>query len=292
MNKVERRQTMRNNSINPADEDVRAPGKNTIPVDYHMHTILCKHAKGDVSDYVDAARKKGIPEICFTDHAPAPDGYDATNRMELSQFPEYQQLVAKVRDSQNPTVLFGIEADYYEGCEEFLRKWLPKQKFDLVLGSIHYIGKWGFDNPDDVKTWETTDVTGAWREYFKLVARLADTGMYDVLSHPDLPKKFGFSPSEKQQKEMVQPALDRIAAAGMAIELNTSGLRRPVKEIYPSPMILQLAQEREIPITFGSDAHMPSDVGSAFAQALALAKECGYTRCVRFRRREKQIVKL
>jgi len=142
---------MRDSSINRADEDppspesygvtsVRAPRKNMMQADYHMHTILCKHAEGDISEYVEAARKKEIPEICFTDHVPAPNGYDAINRMELSQFPEYQKLVAKVRDSQNPTVLFGIEADYYEGCEEFLSEFLPKQHFDLILGSIHFIG--------------------------------------------------------------------------------------------------------------------------------------------------------
>jgi len=143
-----------------------------------------------------------------------------------------------------------------------------------------------------MKTWETADVAGAWREYFKLVAKLADTGMYDVFGHLDLPKKFGFRPSEKQQKEMIQPALDRIAAAGMAIEINTSGLRRPVKEIYPSPLILQLAREREIPITFGSDSHMPSQVGLFFPEALKLAKDCGYTQCARFRNREKRLVGL
>jgi histidinol-phosphatase (PHP family) len=263
-----------------------------MEADYHMHSVLCKHAEGEASEYVQAAFRKEIPEICFTDHAPAPGGYDAINRMELNQFPAYRELVAQVHTSDNPTVLFGIEADYYENCEEFLRKWLKEQKFDMVLGSIHYIGKWGFDGPEEIKTWETADVAGAWREYFKLVGKLADTRMYDVLAHPDLPKKFGFRPSEKQQKEMVQPALDRIAAAGMGIELNTSGLRRPVKEIYPSPLILQLARERDIPITFGSDAHAPSQVGLNFPEAVELARACGYTQCARFQRREKRLVEL
>ncbi len=263
-----------------------------MQADYHMHTVLCKHAEGDIAEYVEAARKKGIPEICFTDHVPAPDGYDAINRMTLDQFPAYKELVAKVRDSQNPAVLFGIEADYYEGCQDFLSKWLHQQKFDLVLGSVHFIGKWGFDGPDEMKTWAAVNVAEAWREYFKSVGKLADTGMYDVFGHLDLPKKFGFRPSDKQQKEMVQPALDRIAAAGMAIELNTSGLRRPVKEIYPSPLILQLAHEREIPITFGSDSHAPSQVGFNFSEALKLARDCGYTQCARFRQRGKTLVGL
>ena len=260
--------------------------------DYHLHTVLCKHAEGDVSEFVAAAREKGIPEICFTDHVPAPDGYDQENRMDLGRFPEYNELVSRVRGSENPNVLFGIEADYYEGCEGFLRKWLPKQQFDLVLGSIHYIGDWGFDNPLNRTVWDSVDVTATWREYFKLVCKLADTRIFNILAHPDLSKRFGHRPKDKDVKEMVQPALDRIALAGMGIEINTSGLRRPVKEIYPAPLILELARERNIPITFGSDSHRPAEVGYGFPEALALARSCGYTQSLRFHQRERRLVNL
>ena len=260
--------------------------------DYHMHTIFCKHAEGDVADYIDAARQKSLPEICFTDHVPAPDGYDPRNRMELDRFPEYERKVSAVQSAASPAVLFGLEGDYYEGGVEFLQTWLPKQKFDLVIGSIHYIRDWGFDNPAERKVWDSVDVTQTWRDYFALVGKLADTRLFDVVAHLDLPKKFGYRPSDKAVKEMAQPALDRIAAAGMGIELNTSGLRRPVKEIYPSPLLLDLAREREIPICFGSDAHSPRDVGSAFDQALKLAHEVGYAECLRFRGRERKLVPL
>ena len=260
--------------------------------DYHMHTVFCKHADGDVAEYVAVARQKKLPEICFTDHVPAPDGYDSGNRMTLDKFPAYADAVAGVRDAGGPTVLFGLEADYYEGGMGFLSEWLPTQAFELVIGSIHYIRDWGFDNPEARQTWDSIDVTQAWREYFALVAKLADTRMFDVVAHLDLPKKFGHRPSDKAIKEMAQPALDRIAAAGMGIELNTSGLRRPAKEIYPSPLLLGLARERGIPICFGSDAHRPQDVGYAFDQALALARQTGYSECLRFRARRKKLVTL
>ena len=262
--------------------------------DYHMHTVLCKHAKGTVAEYAGEASGKCLPEICFTDHAPAPDGYDPANRMMLNEFPAYVKSVGECRDSAKTPVLFGIEGDYYEeaGCLDFLRKWLPAQRFDLVLGSVHYIRGWGFDNPAERATWDSVDVVQSWREYFQLVIGLADTRLFDVVAHLDLPKKFGYRPRDKALKEMAQPALDRIAAAGMGIELNTSGLRWPVREIYPSPLLLELAREREIPICFGSDAHTPQDVGYAFDQALALAKEAGYKQCARFRGRQKQLVPL
>ncbi|MEI6810142.1 MAG: PHP-associated domain-containing protein, partial [bacterium] len=106
-----------------------------------------------------------------------------------------------------------------------------------------------------------------------------------VVGHIDLPKKFGHRLKDKDLKEMAQPVLDRIAAAGMAVELNTGGLRKPVEEIYPSALLLSLIREREIPICFGSDAHEPGHVGMDFDKALRLAKDVGYTTFVKFRKR-------
>jgi len=264
--------------------------------DYHMHTPLCQHAAGKASAFHARAVELGLPEICFTDHAPNPDGYDPGNRMRLDQFPLYRTMVQDLAHEGQLPVLFGIEADYYEGCERFLRDWLPRQEFDLVLGSVHYIANWGFDNPDERHVWDSVDITNTWRTYFDLIGqladsrltdrRLADRRLADVVGHLDLPKKFGHRPSDRDLKEMAQPALDRVAKAGMAIEINSSGLRRPVHEIYPSALLLSLARERDIPICFGSDAHRPEEAGWQFDASLALARSAGYTHAVQYRRRQ------
>ncbi len=246
--------------------------------DYHIHTVFCRHADGPMPSYVETARMRLLPEISFSCHAPDPDGYDPPNRMKFAEFGEYKRQVAALQsENRQPNILFGIEADYHESCVAFLRRWLPEQPFDLVLGSVHYVGDWAFDSPVTRGKWETVDVAGIWRAYFKLVGEMADTRLFDVFAHADLPKKFGFRPSDREIKEMVQPALDRIAEAGMALEINTSGLRKPIREIYPSALILGLARERDIPICFGSDAHVPGEVGQDFTAALALARDAGYT---------------
>jgi histidinol-phosphatase (PHP family) len=260
--------------------------------DYHMHTALCKHAKGTVADYRNAAGALGIPEICFVDHAPNPDGYDPKHRMNLDEFCTYQEIVGAEMDHQSPHVLFGVEADYYRGCETFLEKWLAIQDFDLVLGSVHFIEDWGFDNPDVKQVWNSVDITETWRAYFKLVMKLVETRLFDVVSHLDIPKKFGHRPSDHHIKEMAQPVLDRVASVGMGMELNTSGLRKPVGEIYPSALIVSLARERDIPICFGSDAHNPQEVGKDFPAALQLARDAGYTHYFRTRKRKKTLVPL
>ena len=139
--------------------------------DYHIHTALCNHAEGAPSDYRLWARRQEIPEICFADHAPNPNGYDPKHRMTLAQFSQYREMVDVLQDEgQAPQVLFGIEADYYSGCERFLSHWLPTQGFDFVLGAVHYIDDWGFDNPDKRHVWDSIDVTATWQFAICLVS--------------------------------------------------------------------------------------------------------------------------
>ena len=256
-----------------------------LPPDYHLHTPLCKHAVGSPADYRAAARLRGIGEICFTDHVPTPDGFDARHRMTLADFPAYRDMIATFHDDLSPRVRFGIEADYYEGCESFLREWLPAQKFDLVLGSVHYLNDWGFDSPEEIDRWDSVDVPAVWRNYFERVVRLARTRLFDVVGHFDLPKKFGHRIEEEALKRAAQPALDAVAEAGMGIEINTSGFRRPAAEQYPTLLLLSLARERKIPICFGSDAHRPEEVGHGFETAIAVARAAGYTQTTRFEKR-------
>lgn len=260
--------------------------------DYHIHTPLCRHARGEPSEYKAAAAAKAIPEICFTDHVPADTDYDPAHRMALNDFPCYCEMIDEIQVPGKPEVLFGVEADYYEGCKAFLSRWLPQYPFDLVLGSVHFIESWGFDNPDDRYVWDSVDVTETWRRYFNLIGRLADTGLFDAVGHIDLPKKFNYRPSVAALRDMACPALDRMARSGMGLELNTAGLRKPVGEIYPSLEILNWARERAIPICFGSDAHAPEEVGEGFPEALRLAHEAGYTHYFRIRQRRKRLVPL
>jgi histidinol-phosphatase (PHP family) len=262
--------------------------------DYHMHTVLCRHARGTPEEYAAAAVRQGLAEICFTDHVPL-DDQKFGPCMVRSEFPAYQEMVARCRATAGLPVLFGIEADYWPEPEfmDLFRDWLPAQPFDLVLGSVHAIRGWVFTNSGaSLEKWKTVDVAAAWREYFDLVGQMADTRLFDIVGHLDSPKHSGFWPPESEIPDIVQPALDRIAAAGMGIDINTSGLIRPCKEIYPSPLILALARERGIPISFGSDAHAPQDVGRYFDQALRLAKDAGYTQCLRMRGRKKELVPL
>lgn len=253
-----------------------------LPPDYHTHTELCKHAQGRPVDYLLAADETGLPGLACTDHCPTPDAYDLEHRMKLEEFERYSEWVREARAVNSLPVLFGIEADYYVGCTEFLSGFLARHSFDYILGSVHYLDYWAFANPAQRTLWETEDTQAVWKKYFELVGEMAQTRLYHVAAHLDLPKKFGHRPRDRHLREMVLPVLDVILATGMAIEINTSGLTKPVRETFPSAEILSWACEREIPITFGSDAHEPGRVGAFFDQAVALAREVGYRHSLRF----------
>lgn len=268
------------------------PAKVARPADSHIHTPLCKHATGAPDLYWQAAAAAGVAHIAFTDHAPDPSGYDAICRMTMEQFPEYRQQIQELQDGRIPPVHFGIEADYYPGAEAFLSDWLPRQNFDVILGSVHYIGDWGFDHPDNVHRWKSVDVKGVWKTYFGLITQMADQPWMDVIGHLDLPKKFGHRLRDRDLKELVQPVLDRLMRTPLAIEINTGGWRKEVAEAYPAPLILELMRERGIPICFGSDAHEPGQVGYRFDDAVRLAREVGYTDSVIFKQRQPQRVPL
>ncbi|HPA77233.1 MAG TPA: histidinol-phosphatase HisJ family protein [Kiritimatiellia bacterium] len=263
-----------------------------LPPDYHTHTELCRHAEGRPGDYFRAAAARGLPAVACTDHSPAPDGFDPEHRMTTDEFEVYEQWFREEQDRHALPCLFGIEADWYPGCELYMTEWLAAQDFDLVIGSVHYLDYWAFFHSSIGQLWEREDVGQVWRQYFELIRGLAASGMYDIIGHIDLPKKFGHRPPDGEFREIVLPVLDAIAGAGTAIEINTSGFFHPVAEAYPSAQILHWARERDIPITFGSDSHKPKRVGNRFEDALALAKEAGYAHSLQFSKRRKTLCPL
>jgi histidinol-phosphatase (PHP family) len=259
--------------------------------DYHTHTILCKHASGTPRDYQVAAGHRGMRQLAATDHCPTDDGFGIDHRMTLDDFPCYLDWVRAAAESVGPELLLGIEADYYRGAQPFQEKLQRAQAFDLVLGSVHFLDYWSSD-PRTRGLGRNPDPHFIWREYFQRVGEMADTGLYDIASHLDLPKKFGNAIPEADLREYALPALDRLAAAGMALEINTSGLLHPPQACYPSPAILAWAAERGIGLTFGSDSHQPERVGAGFDVALDLARAAGFTHYREYRQRRFQQVPL
>ena len=183
----------------------------------------------------------------------------------------------------------GIEADYQRDLVQgHIQAVLAQADFDIVLGSLHTGPFWNLAPGDPTATPAFIDQMN--RTYYLRMAELARTRLYDVCAHFDIVKRAGIHAPEPLLKEIVPPALDAVADAGMAIEINTSGFDHGAAEAYPSLLILGMMKERAIPITFGSDSHDPTQIGRYFDQAIALARAAGYSHRAEFRRRQITLV--
>jgi histidinol-phosphatase (PHP family) len=262
-----------------------------LPVDHHVHTARCGHATGTPAEYAKEGER--LAGMGFNDHLPFLDRAmaDPELAMAYEELPAYVEDVLKVRGETSAPILLGVEADYMPAQEGKLAEVLAELPLDYVYGSVHWIGDWPFDDSRGLERYRRADMTALYRNYYALVADMARTGLFDVWAHPDVPKKFGRFP-EDDVTDAENAALAAVAAAGMVMEINTAGLRKPVGEIYPAPGLLRRAREAGIPITFGSDAHRPEEVGYEFARAVTLARDAGYEEYITFSLRERTIVPL
>ena len=248
--------------------------------DSHMHTPLCKHARGPLGAYAEQAEKIGLRGITFTCHSPMPAGWDPASRMSLAQLPQYVDMVARTRAefAGRVEVRLGLESDYFPGMEGWIADIHDRADFSYILGSVHAL----------TKEFKARFLEGATRldyerSYFETLAEAAESGLYDCLSHPDIvkvahPKQYDVA----DHPDTIRRVLDRIARTGVAMELNTSGLNKPYPEMNPGAVMLREMALRGIPVVLGSDSHDAHRVGADFDRALAKLQDAGYGKVSNF----------
>jgi len=257
-----------------------------LPADYHTHTPLCRHAVGEPTELAAQAMRIGLTELGFSDHSPMPEDDFDDWRMRQSDLPTYLAAVDRARhDHPDLTIRIGLEVDYLPGHEAWIQQLAAKHPWDYLIGSVHYLSEsWAIDNPQQISEWKHRDPTEVWAAYFERLTSAAECGLFDIIGHADLCKKFCFYPKQ-DCTPLFERFLHAVKKQGAAIELNTAGLRKDCHEIYPSPAILRLAKTIGVPITFGSDAHAPGEVGLDLAEAVQLARSAGFTHYCRFSQR-------
>jgi len=277
--------------------------------DYHMHlerdshTEKCRYNVERIALYARQARARGTDEIGITEHcnrfeAFRPvmqhllepkhtfgDGESILGWLERSfreDLHAYVDALLEARSAGLP-VRASIEVDYLPGFESQTKAILDALPFDYILGSIHFLDDWAIDASAS-HGWPDVDVDEAYTRYFNALQSAAKSGLFDILAHPDLVKKFGHRPSFPLD-EFYDACARAAAEGGVAIEINTAGLHKPVGEMYPSKALLERFFDRGVPLSLGSDAHQPEDVSRDHDKAVALAREVGYTTIITFDRR-------
>ena len=255
-------------------------------VDLHNHTPLCNHAEGELFEYIEKAIECGTEYFGFSDHAPM--DFDPKYRMNFAQMQGYENSVldAKKNYKEKINILLGYEVDYLKG---HMDERVLNSEVDYLIGSVHFIDEWGFDNPEFIGHYEHEDIDQIWQKYFNTIKEMAESKLFDIVGHLDLIKVFKFMP-KGNINEIAKGALEAIKKADMTMELNVAGYRKPVGEAYPSPSLLKQAFELGIPITFGSDAHKPEQVGLYNDEIIQMAKNVGYRECAVFRDRKRELI--
>lgn len=248
---------------------------------------------GWISRYVDAARARAVDEIAITEHVhrfrevrdwhPNP-WWQAEATEDLGH---HCAALAAARDAGLP-VLIGIEMDWIPGRVDDIRALLDSQPFDIVLGSVHWLGDLAVDHPD-YPCWDDLGADETWGRYLDELAAAAGSGLFDVLAHPDLPKVFG-TPMPASLVGRRDEVIAAIADSGVAVECSSAGLRKPCRELYPDTSWLAAFRAAGVPVTLSSDAHRPEDVARDYPTAVAALRGAGYETITRFRSREPEQV--
>lgn len=249
-------------------------------MDYHLHPISHgegSHTREILQPFFEEAQRKGIEELGFADHG--------RYYMEF----DYQTMRDIAETFPTINVRFGIELPFLVGCDEELGEIVETLKPDFVIGSLHHIDGWMFDHPGFMEGYSKWDMDDLYKRYYALMKRLVQVEHFDIIGHLDLIKVFGFAPKRDTFK-YVEPVLQEIAKEGKTIELNTAGFRKPVKEFYPSLFLLKECRRLHIPVTLGSDAHTPHQVGFMFKEAKRWLLEAGYTHLTTFSKRRPWVI--
>ncbi len=234
-----------------------------------------------LEQFLDVGRSRGVTGLGIVEHA-----YRFTEAAGLlpgewarqrCRYPlaGYTAFLDAIRGSY--PMAAGLEMDFVPENEDGIRAFLGRYPWDFVLGSIHFLDDFGLDVSEMQGQYFQRTPEEIWTQYYDYSMRAAASGLFQAITHPDLPKIYGF---EKPPEEFLIPLYQRfvevLADTGVALEINTAGLRRPVKEIYPHPTLLSLAAQSHVAVSFASDAHEPENVGLYFAEAQQLAHEAGF----------------
>jgi histidinol-phosphatase (PHP family) len=271
--------------------------------DYHLHLRMddddrppeqAAFTTENVERYLAAAEEAGIEELGCSEHV-----HRFTEALEIWRHPFWEGQARDDLDSycefvRTTPLRLGLEADFVPGAEDRTATLLDGHDFDYVVGSVHFLGDRAVDH-DGYDIWESEgDPDAVWRRYFETLAEAARSGLFDILAHPDLVKMWGRARPhpERDPRFYYEPAVEAIAESGVAVEVSTAGLRRPVGEIYPSPAFATMCVEAGAAFALSSDAHAPADVGHAYETAVSEMADWGIERIAVFERRQRRLERL
>jgi histidinol-phosphatase (PHP family) len=258
---------------------------NALIVDYHIHTSASPDGTGDFAQCINEAQKKGIDEIGFSEHL-----LDRPIR-PIDFFDGYVERFLQIKRDTPMPVRLGAEVDYFPNQIAAIKRLVVRFPFDYVIGSVHFLEDWPIDSYKQLQSYFKKDIMKIYEEYFAAIRQLCRSRLFDVVGHVDIVKIFGYRP-ESDITLILEDTAQVIAQNDICVEVNTAGLFRPCREIYPSRQLLEMLRQHNVPVTLASDAHKPEHVGREFEKALNLIRSVGYTHVCTFEARKRKTVRI
>lgn len=268
--------------------------------DYHIHLETGPYTIEWVEQYLLTAKTRGIIDIGFSEH-----GYRFKQSKSILYNPwiashqtedieQYVELILKAK-KMGLSVKLGLELDYIPGKEREIEDFLKPYPWDYIIGSVHWIDSWGFDIDEMKSQWDNNKIIDVYKLYYERVEQLVQSQLFDILGHIDVIKVFGHKPGEEYKdilEDIYSNLITLIKKNNITIEMSTAGLRKPVKELYPDPTIMQLLANNHIPMIINSDAHRPEHVGYDYDKGIKYLREYGINTIATFENRTKNMVPL
>jgi len=270
-----------------------------VLTDYHLHLRPDEVGKAEeyfiqenVERYLAAAEEQGIEELGVSEHV-----YRFAESLELWDHSYWRDqakddLGAYCEFVRTTPLRLGLEADYIRGAEDRIASMLDEHDFDYVVGSVHFIGEKGAVDDQRYDVWESfPDADSLWRTYFEWQAELVRSGLFDIVSHPDLVKMWGDGrpAPERDPRFHYEPFVEAIAESEIAVEISTAGLRKPVGEIYPARALAEMCREAGAEFALSSDAHAPDQIGFGYDEAMKFLDDLGVERICVFEGRNRRL---
>jgi histidinol-phosphatase (PHP family) len=269
-----------------------------VLTDYHLHLRPDDSGEAgeafsdrNVDRYLTAAEEHGIEELGVSEHV-----YRFTQALEIWDHPYW---LGQARDDLDLYVEFvrdtplrlGIECDFVPGSEDRTANLLERD-FDYVIGSVHFLGERGALDDRRYDAWEAIpDPDELWGTYFRWQAELVRSGLFDIISHPDLVKLWGDDRPQPQRDPRFhyEPLVEAVSETGVAVEISTAGLRKHVGEIYPAPALAEMLVEAGADFALSSDAHAPDQVGYGYDRAIEFLEGLGVRQICVFEGRRRRL---